>query len=88
MSLTCDAHTFVNAGCHTHSCFWNEWELITSTHEFSIESTLLSHTFESRECVGHAAHSQRADRTRIISARKAARKERKQYEEGIGREAK
>lgn len=34
------------------------------------------------------AHSQRGDRTRIISARRATRKERKQYEEGIGREAK
>jgi len=29
------------------------------------------------------SHCQRGDRTRIISARKATRKERKQYEEGI-----
>jgi uncharacterized DUF497 family protein len=32
------------------------------------------------------AHCQRGDRTRIISARKATRKERSQYEEGIGEE--
>jgi uncharacterized DUF497 family protein len=31
------------------------------------------------------SHSQRGDRIRIISARKATRKERKQYEEGIGK---
>jgi uncharacterized DUF497 family protein len=40
--------------------------------------------------VGHrivfVAHCQRGDRRRIISARKATRKERKQYEEGIGRQ--
>jgi hypothetical protein len=29
------------------------------------------------------SHSQRGDRTRIISARKATQKERRQYEEGI-----
>ena len=29
------------------------------------------------------SHCQREDRTRIISARKATRKERKQYEEGV-----
>jgi uncharacterized DUF497 family protein len=34
------------------------------------------------------AHCQRGDRTRIISARKATRKERKQYEEGIGSQTK
>ena len=31
------------------------------------------------------SHCQRGDRTRIISARKATRKERKQYEEGISK---
>jgi uncharacterized protein len=32
------------------------------------------------------SHCQRGDHIRIISARKATRKERKQYEEGIGEE--
>jgi hypothetical protein len=32
------------------------------------------------------AHCQRGDRVRIISARKATRRERRQYEEGIGKE--
>ncbi len=32
------------------------------------------------------SHCQRGDRIRIISARKATRKERKQHEEGIGEE--
>jgi uncharacterized DUF497 family protein len=32
------------------------------------------------------SHCQRADRVRIISARRATRKERKQYEEGIGKD--
>lgn len=31
-------------------------------------------------------HCQRGDRLRIISARKATRRERRQYEEGIGKE--
>lgn len=39
---------------------------------------------------GHRAvflsHCQRGDRIRIISAREAARRERRQYEEGIGKE--
>ena len=33
------------------------------------------------------SHCPRADRVRIISARKATRRERRQYEEGIGKEA-
>jgi uncharacterized DUF497 family protein len=41
-----------------------------------------------RHRVIFVAHCRRADRTRIISARKATRKERKQYEEGIGRQTK
>jgi uncharacterized DUF497 family protein len=50
---------------------------------------------EEREIiVGHSimhqivfvSHCQRDDRMRIISARKATRRERKQYEEGIGKE--
>lgn len=50
---------------------------------------------EEREItVGHCArhqivfvsHCQRDDRMRIISARKATRRERRQYEEGIGKE--
>ena len=32
------------------------------------------------------SHCQRGDRVRVISARKATRKERRQYEEGIGEE--
>ena len=32
------------------------------------------------------SHCQRGNRVRIISARKATRKERRQYEEGIGKE--
>ncbi len=32
------------------------------------------------------SHCQRGDRVRIISARKATRRERRQYEEGIGKE--
>lgn len=44
--------------------------------------------------IGHAAsgtvvfvsHCRRGDRTRIISARRATRRERKQYEEGTGEE--
>lgn len=32
------------------------------------------------------AHCQRGNRVRIISARKATRRERKQYEEGIGKD--
>ena len=40
--------------------------------------------------VGHqvvfVAHCQRGNRVRIISARKATRRERRQYEEGIGEE--
>lgn len=38
-----------------------------------------------RHRVVFVSHSQRGDRIRIISARKATRKERKQYEEGIGK---
>jgi uncharacterized protein len=50
---------------------------------------------EEREItIGHSAahqvifvaHCQRGNRTRIISARKATRKEREQYEEGINQE--
>ena len=50
---------------------------------------------EEREItIGHTAghrvvfvsHSQRGDRIRIISAREATRRERRQYEEGIGSE--
>jgi hypothetical protein len=36
--------------------------------------------------VAFVAHCQRGDRIRIISARRATRKERTQYEEGIGKE--
>jgi uncharacterized DUF497 family protein len=36
--------------------------------------------------VAFVAHCQRGNRVRIISARKATRTERKQYEEGIGEE--
>ncbi len=36
-----------------------------------------------RHRVLFVAHGQRRDRTRIISARKATKRERKQYEEGI-----
>jgi hypothetical protein len=38
----------------------------------------------SRQQVVFVSHCQRGDRVRIISARKATRGERKQYEEGIG----
>ena len=38
----------------------------------------------SRQQVVFVAHCQRANRVRIISARKATRGERKQYEESIG----
>ena len=38
-----------------------------------------------RHRVVFVSHRQRGDRIRIISARKATRKERKQYEEGIGK---
>lgn len=38
----------------------------------------------SRQRVVFVSHCQRGDRCRIISARKATRKERKQYEEGVG----
>jgi uncharacterized DUF497 family protein len=37
-----------------------------------------------RQRVVFVSHTHRGDRTRIISARKATRKERKQHEEGIG----
>ena len=56
---------------------------------------LLHSSGEDREVtIGHSArhqivfvsHCQREDRMRIISARKATRRERKQYEEGIGKE--
>jgi uncharacterized DUF497 family protein len=36
-----------------------------------------------RQQVAFVSHTQRGDRIRIISARKATRRERKQYEEGI-----
>lgn len=39
----------------------------------------------SRQQVVFVSHCQRANRVRIISARKATRGERKQYEEGIGK---
>jgi len=41
-----------------------------------------------RHRVVFVAHCQRGGRTRLISARKATRKERKQYEEGIGKQEK
>jgi uncharacterized DUF497 family protein len=41
-----------------------------------------------RHRVLFVAHCQRGDRTRIIGARKATRRERKHYEEGIGSETK
>ena len=40
----------------------------------------------SRQRVVFVSHTQRGDRTRIISARKATRRERKQHEKGIGEE--
>ncbi len=39
-----------------------------------------------RKRVVLVSHCRRGDRIRIISARKAARRERRQYEEGIGEE--
>ena len=39
-----------------------------------------------KERILFISHCQRGDRVRIISARKATRKERKQYEEDIGKE--
>ena len=53
-----------------------------------------SHEEEREITIGHStrgqvvfvAHCRREDRTRVISARKATRRERKQYEEGIGEE--
>ena len=39
-----------------------------------------------KERILFISHCQRGDRVRVISARKATRKERKQYEEGIGKE--
>ncbi len=39
--------------------------------------------YTARHQVAFVSHSQRGDRVRIISARKATRRERKQYEEGI-----
>ena len=42
--------------------------------------------YSARHQVVFVSHCQRGDRVRIISARKATRGERKQYEEGIGKE--
>lgn len=42
--------------------------------------------YSSRQQVVFVSHCQRANRIRIISARKATRGERKQYEEGNGKE--
>jgi uncharacterized DUF497 family protein len=39
-----------------------------------------------RQTVVFLSHTRRGDRTRLISARKATRRERKQYEEGISEE--
>lgn len=39
-----------------------------------------------RQAVVFISHTRRGDRTRLISARKATRRERKQYEEGISEE--
>ena len=55
-----------------------------------------SHGEEREITIGHTgrqrvvlvSHCQRGDRTRIISARKASRKERMQYEEGISKQTK
>ena len=53
-----------------------------------------SHTEEREITIGHSAshrllfisHCQRGARTRIIGARRATRRERKQYEEGISKD--
>lgn len=42
--------------------------------------------YSARHRVVFVSHCQRGDRVRIISALKAARRERRQYEEGIGKE--
>jgi len=42
--------------------------------------------YTTRRQVIFVAHCQRGDRIRIVSARKATRKERRQYEESVGKE--
>ena len=42
--------------------------------------------YTARHRVVFVSHCQRGDRIRIISARRATRRERRQYEEGIGKE--
>lgn len=42
--------------------------------------------YSSRQLIVFVSHCLRRGRTRIISARKATRKERAQYEEGVGEE--
>jgi hypothetical protein len=35
--------------------FWNKWEVVQIDTRVELLSTTLSHTFESRECMGHPA---------------------------------
>jgi uncharacterized DUF497 family protein len=63
------------------------WTFSDPDHS-AVEAREITIGYSVRHRVIFVAHSQRGDRTRIISARKATRKERKQYEEGIDREAK
>ncbi len=68
VSVSCMANytsAFAGAGvpgCPTHSWSWNEWELITSTHELSIASSV-RHIRKSRMC-GAPGPSQNQARTR------------------------
>jgi hypothetical protein len=50
------------------------------------EEREISIGYSTRHRVVFVSHCQRGDRIRIISARRATRRERRQYEEGIGSE--
>jgi uncharacterized protein len=85
------------ANAHKHGVSFEEastvfldplaWTFADPDHS-AAEAREITIGYSVRHRVIFVALTQRGDRTRIISARKATRKERKQYEEGIGREAK
>lgn len=69
------------------SVFLDPWALTFSDPDHSTqEEREITIGRTGRQQVVFVSHCQRASRIRIISARKATRRERKQYEEGIGKE--
>jgi uncharacterized protein len=85
------------ANAHKHGVSFEEastvfldplaWTFSDPDHS-AVEAREITIGYTVRHRVVFVAHCQRGDRTRLINARKATRKERKQYEESIDRQTK